>query len=128
HLKPIPILPPRLFSHCSEHPIRSRSHFQSIRPKADHVTTVSGLRPLHLDQAGHPARSAGAVASRPARPGTPHQPRAGEKNIYMHNLPEQYFGDIPADEMRVIIDGMEASVPEPHLSAFELGLNASDRN
>ena len=37
------------------------------------------------------------------------QPRAGEKITYMPNLPQQYFGDIPADEMRDIIDGMEAS-------------------
>ena len=34
---------------------------------------------------------------------------AGEKITYMPNLPQQYFGDIPADEMRDIIDGMEAS-------------------
>ena len=27
----------------------------------------------------------------------------------MPNLPQEYFGDIPADEMRDIIDGMEAS-------------------
>ena len=34
---------------------------------------------------------------------------AGEKITYMPNLPKEYFGDIPADEMRDIIDGMEAS-------------------
>ena len=37
------------------------------------------------------------------------QPTAGEKITYMTNLPKEYFGDIPADEMRDIIDGMEAS-------------------
>jgi hypothetical protein len=40
----------------------------------------------------------------------------------------QYFGDIPEGEMRQIMEWMEASIPEPRLSEFELAFESSDQD
>ncbi len=70
-----------------------------------------------LTRRGAPVARRRSVASRPALP--LHLTIQADLINCMSNLPKYFFGDIPAEVMKEIMDEMQALKPEPSLHEIE---------